>query len=663
MSLSFGLHAQDAQGDLAANLEPNSQAAPLNAPSNPMLTAETGNVGNNLSESDDSQAISQDQSALSDLDPEAGVVPSVVRLPEADVQKNIFDASAVSNFSYIDLFGEAGPNFEPAFEIVKTKPSPNAMVKSEDDTPAIYTEMDKLLKAADESSELGNLSAEEKRAISQVYRKREGELVFVTDENKEASYKSAFAQVGAQGLPSSRYDFGIPKFTDPIKEFAAQEIARSAFIIRYGTDMERGIVKPNDLGSEYDLVPEGRSARNLLNDFVASNDANKFIADLEPNDPDYPALKEALAKMRGVEPESQTADLEEVPEGNVLRLGVKSDAVGLLRKRLQALDLLDDADLQTILSDVEGGAPSPDAPENIFDQGLMEAVQAFQSQAGLTADGVAGPTTLRHINGKSDAKGNPKSILIAMERHRWEPQDRAGRQIFVNLPAFMAEVRDDNVKTFETRVVIGKNDPKYRTPEFHDLMENVVINPKWNVPNSIAVEEFLPRLKAGKRLGSSMQIISRKTGKPVDPSTINFSKYTGKTFPYLIQQKSGDGNALGNVKFIFPNSHNIYLHDTPSKGLFANSSRAYSHGCVRVGDPADLAAHLLAPYYSDPSASYDKIVATKKETYVELKTKVPVFLTYFTTFVNDDGQIAHVPDIYGRDPALAKALKAVGVDV
>ncbi len=619
---------------------------------------------------------------------------STVAVSNEEVLSLIDDATGIGDFNYDVIVGDTGKwDAENFFEPMLTEPTANALVKNASDTPDIYWALKDYL-----TKEEFPLTADEKDAILAAYFIRKGELIFVSNADRYEAYENAKRDVGTQGLPYQRYELDLPISYNPIHKLALAEIEAAAFVLKYGKDMERGIVAPNSLGSQFDLEPEGRSERVLLEDFASSKNPDEFFMALEPNDPDYATLKAELAKYEELYRLADEANIPQVPDAATLKIGSKGEAVAILRKRLEVLgykaeylepvadtdtaqdevllsiidELVDEGPLELVALSGDAVVNETDIPSTVqaqpialptmvedeFDAELAEAVRAYQVRAGLLADGIAGPQTLKMINSGPRAQMAP--LLIAMERHRWGAEDRGGRQIYVNLANYMAEVRDDNAKTFETRVVIGKNHPEYKTPEFHDEMEYLVINPEWNVPHSIGTKEMLPKLQRGGSLGSTMKMLNHK-GQKVNMSKVNFNKYTARTFPYRFVQESGPSNALGKVKFIFPNKHNIYLHDTPAKSLFSQSYRAYSHGCVRVRDPIDLATHLMTPYFENPRASFDQIRATKKQRFVEMTTRIPVFITYFTTFVDDAGIVRRVKDVYGRDRLVQNALAEQGV--
>ncbi|MFM7442556.1 MAG: murein L,D-transpeptidase, partial [Tabrizicola sp.] len=255
-----------------------------------------------------------------------------------------------------------------------------------------------------------------------------------------------------------------------------------------------------------------------------------------------------------------------------------------------------------------------------------------------------------------------KSVIVAMERERWMHIDRTTKHVWVNLPDFRARIIDHGKTIFETRVVIGKNVPDQRSPEFSDQMEHMVINPSWGVPRSIIVKEYLPLLQQNPNAVGHLQVVDGR-GRVVSRGSVNFAAYNARNFPYALRQPPSDGNALGKVKFMFPKPYNIYLHDTPSKSLFDHEVRAYSHGCIRVADPFDLAHELLSWQTDNAEAEFESALESGRETMVKLKQVLPVHLVYFTAYPDQKGRIGYRRDIYGRDAALWDALQAAGVEL
>lgn len=293
-----------------------------------------------------------------------------------------------------------------------------------------------------------------------------------------------------------------------------------------------------------------------------------------------------------------------------------------------------------------------------YDHDLEMAVQRFQSDHGLEPDGVAGTSTIAEIN--KPVSERLKSVIVAMERERWLTPDRGDRHILVNQTDFTAKIIDNGDVTFETRSVIGKNQYDRRSPEFSDVMEHMVINPSWYVPRSIITKEYLPKLKNNPNAVGHIEITDSR-GRVVNRSSADFSQYTARNFPYAMRQPPSRKNALGLVKFMFPNKYNIYLHDTPHKNLFRREVRAFSHGCIRLAQPFEFAYALLARQTEDPKAFFHRILSSGKETKVDLEQQVPVHIIYRTAYVTNKGRAEFRRDVYGRDAKVWDALQQAGV--
>jgi murein L,D-transpeptidase YcbB/YkuD len=289
---------------------------------------------------------------------------------------------------------------------------------------------------------------------------------------------------------------------------------------------------------------------------------------------------------------------------------------------------------------------------------MKQAVVQFQADHGLAQDGVAGAGTLGEIN--TSVEQRLQSVIVAMERERWVNKERGKRHIEVNLTDFSAKIIDNGKVTFSTRSVIGARDDKRQSPEFSDQMEFMVINPSWFVPRSIATGQYLPELQQDPNAVNHL-IITDRSGRQIDRNAVDFTKYTTRTFPYAMRQPPSRSNALGLVKFMFPNKYNIYLHDTPAKNLFSRETRAYSHGCIRLADPFEFAYALLKPQTGDPKGFFQRKLATGKEVYVNLDKPVPVHIIYRTAFADSKGQMQYRRDVYGRDARIWDALSQAGV--
>ena len=422
-----------------------------------------------------------------------------------------------------------------------------------------------------------------------------------------------------------------------VRDLGLLEVALTKTFLQYARDSQTGVLVPSEVDSGIVREVPYRDRASYLNRFVHAEDPAQFMDTLKPQTKEYRALlKQKLMLERliadgGWGPELRASKLEPGDQG---------PGVVALRNRLIAMGYM------------------PRNVKGIYDADMVQAVQLFQARHGLEPDGVAGKGTLAEINVKPQAR--LQAILVALERERWMNRDRGTRHILVNLADFHARIIDDGHETFRTRSVIGKNVASQRSPEFSDVMEHMVINPSWFVPRSIATKEYLPQLQQNPNAVGHL-VITDVNGRRVDRGAVDFANYSTRNFPFDMRQPPGNSNALGLVKFMFPNKHNIYLHDTPQKHLFAREVRAYSHGCIRLADPFEFAYALLAVQEDDPKAYFHRVLDTQRETKVNLNQPVPVHLIYRTAQTDEKGGIEYRRDVYGRDAKIWQALSDAGV--
>lgn len=478
-------------------------------------------------------------------------------------------------------------------------------------------------------------------------------------ELRRAALLAALEASGDHGLPRASYDIAGLRAGFATGADIATELRAALTYLDYAQDISAGVLEPATLAEDIHKTTPRQSSEALLSGFASADNPLIYLSNLKPKHPQYARLQRAMFDLaRVVEAGGWGAPV--VAER--LELGDQGPAVAALIARLQAMGYLaeEPSSASVTLSTANDAQTATEAPAPaLFDDRLVGAVMRFQADNGLTQDGIVGANTLAAIN--VDAETRLKDVILAMERQRWMNFDRGERHVLVNIPDFHATVVDQDVVTFSTRSVVGHPDPRRHTPEFSDVMEYMVINPSWTVPRSITTREYLPQLQEDPTAQSQLELWSG--GQVVDRAQVDFTQYTASTFPYTLRQAPSTSNALGLVKFMFPNPWNIYLHDTPAKNLFARETRAYSHGCVRLQDPFDFAYHLLAPQVDNPEAYFARILATGRETTVQLETPIPVHLVYWTSFVDPDGRLQHRADIYGRNADLWQALEAAGVSV
>jgi murein L,D-transpeptidase YcbB/YkuD len=292
----------------------------------------------------------------------------------------------------------------------------------------------------------------------------------------------------------------------------------------------------------------------------------------------------------------------------------------------------------------------------LFDAELETAVRDFQERHGLKPDGAIGQETLRMMNVSIDDRID--QIIINMERWRWipKPKEMERKHIFVNIPEYILYAKDKGKTVFNMRVVVGKT--MNSTPIFSDKLEYIVFSPYWNVPFSIIDQEMKSKILAnpGWLEQMDMEVVkgSGKNAVPVDPNSIDWSGITKENFKYVVRQRPGPKNPLGDIKFIFPNEYEVYLHHTASEELFNQTQRGFSHGCIRVEKPVQLAQFLFSdkPQWTEPAIMEAMHAGTER--YENLAEKVPVYIVYFTAWVDEKGRIHFRDDIYGHDKVLEK---------
>jgi len=478
--------------------------------------------------------------------------------------------------------------------------------------------------------------------VAAFYRDRNFDAIWTEadDAARRTAFLSAVARAPDHGLPVARYDVDglitLLRSAQSERDRGRAEVAMTRAFLDYARDVQTGALVPARIDPGILREVPLRGPRVQIDDFLGA-DPVAYLRQLPPKSAEYVQLMRAKLAL---EDRIALGGWGPAVQADLLSPGDTGPQVVALRDRLVQMGFLRQSASQD------------------YDRALQQAVRAFQHLHGLTADGIAGPSTIKDLNVPPEER--LRSVIVAMERERWMNFDRGQRYVWVNLADFTARIVDNGKVAFQTRSVIGKNVPEQRSPEFSDQMEFMVINPSWNVPRSITTKEYLPLLQSNPNAAGHLKIVDR-AGQVIPRESIDFTAYTAANFPFSMRQPPSDGNALGKVKFMFPNPYNIYLHDTPQKALFAKEERAYSHGCIRLNDPFDFAYALLAPQTTDPQGEFASHLKTRVESVIKLEVPVPVHLVYFTAYPTAKGEMIYRRDVYGRDARIFEALIEAGV--
>lgn len=428
----------------------------------------------------------------------------------------------------------------------------------------------------------------------------------IWNDQRKASLSRALADAPSHGLDGTAFSV-----TSTVA--AERELLVTDAFLRYAAALARGRVSPSDFETDWYFAAPSFDADKTL-DAALAGDVATELDDLAPHAPAYARLRVALQHYR----ERAKTGWRSVSSATPLRLGDEGDKVLTLRKRLA----------------VEEFSSAAESDLARYDGALADSVSRFQAARGLAVDGVAGKLTLAALN--VSAASRVRQIELNLERWRSLPRFADSTRIEVNVPAAVAVLYEDDKPVMTTRVIVGA--VIHPTPVFRTRMISVLFNPPWDVPSSILRKEIEPRLRRD----------------PGYLDRLGFAFVDGR-----LVQMPGPKNALGQLKFEMPNPYDVYMHDTPDRQLFAQARRTFSHGCIRVDDPRDLAQILLDSDQWSRTA-IDSAIATGRTETVDLPREVPVYVLYWTAFVDPDGMVQFRDDIYGRDQRLAAALASHG---
>jgi len=477
--------------------------------------------------------------------------------------------------------------------------------------------------------------------LQRLYAARQYQPIWLTTETELSSIEIALnfiATADAEGLDSHDYQLQqlrhlrqqLPQSTSIAAEL---ELRTSHAILTLARDLSHGRLSATAADPDWHISQPTFDAVTFLLEAIKSNSLQHSLQNILPQNPSYQRLKQTLARYR-----QHIIDHPawvHIPATPSIRPFTTDDIIPLIRQRIAQAYAVDGIAEFQLTSEV-----SP-----YYDDELVNAIKVFQTQHGLNADGIIGKNTIRALN--MPLAWKIRQLRIAMERLRWLPRNLGKRYLMVNTSGFRLMAMEQNEHALNMRIIVGRD---YRsTPSFKGTLSHMILNPHWNVPSSIATKDLLPKQQKDPSFftsGNYKIFSNHNRNEIIDPSTINWHAIK-KGFPYVLRQEPGAHNALGRIKFMFPNSFDIYLHDTPSKSLFQKDIRTFSSGCIRLEKPLELAAFALGEQtLSEEFLKYYDSDATKT---IHLRKPLPIYLVYITAWVDEHEKVHFSPDIYGRD--------------
>lgn len=449
---------------------------------------------------------------------------------------------------------------------------------------------------------------------------------------------SAIRAAGDHGLKPEWYriaDLEQAAAGDSDKDKAEQLLTNA--LVAYASDVSTGRVRANSVDRDIDIQQRKLDRAALLKDAANAGDFAAWLASLPPKG-DYPALQKTLASLRG---KQATATFTRLPDGDALKPGMIDARVPILRQRLTELG---------------STVPPPGTIAELYDDPLVDVVKEYQAAKGLTVDGIIGFKTTQSLNTSLEDRIN--QVIANLERRRWLPPDLGSRYVLVNAADYSMVFVNGGQPVFQSLVIVGT--PKNPTPEIASTMYGFQTNPYWTVPQSIAGEEYLPMLRrdphslaaAGFRIFESWN----DDGSEIDPDTVDWSAIDSKAFPYRLRQDPGAGNALGYIFFPFSNKYGIYMHDTATRWLFAEGSRNFSHGCIRLQNPLDFVEKVFGGRGGFDKERVRAAIDGGQQVNYTFPEPVRLYVTYRTVTANSDGAVTFRDDIYGRDRRVVQAM-------
>jgi murein L,D-transpeptidase YcbB/YkuD len=454
------------------------------------------------------------------------------------------------------------------------------------------------------------------------------------------------------------------------------DILLSDAAVRLLSHLWFGKVDPGNLDQHWNLKRPflGGDPVEIIAAALANGQMGGLIQSAQIDEPYYLTLKSALKSYREI---ASSGGWPMVPEGETLKPGMSDPRVPVLRKRLTRSGDYNGVSgtaaakpatgqpagsaviESAAAAETVGTAASPDgrlaapSPDLVYDEALVDAVKSFQQRHGIEVDGILGPNTLAAMNVTVDQRID--QIRVNLERARWVLRNLGPDYIVVNIAGFYVDVIRSGEEVWHSRTIVGQT--VHETPVFRDELSYIVFNPTWTAPASIVRNELIPaQRKNPSYLRRNNFVLIDSAGRRLSPGAVNWARVSAGNFPYQVVQQPGDDNALGRVKFVFPNQHAVYMHDTPSRSLFGKAQRAFSHGCIRVQDPLGLAELLLKDQPDWTPQRIADVLASGKTTQVAVKQPLPVLLLYWTVDPDPAGNVRFYTDIYDRDAAVLAAL-------
>jgi murein L,D-transpeptidase YcbB/YkuD len=503
----------------------------------------------------------------------------------------------------------------------------------------------------DQEMTLGGQPLYSSEQIRRFYERRDFRPAWTTGESKLNNARTlvrVIEDVYHEGLVPDYYHLGrINNLIDYISSrsnvypeaLAEVDVLLTDAFLMLGCHFSAGCINPVTIEAEWFMDRSMMEIDVYLEDALRENNIAEALRDLLPPQEEYTGLSDSLRMYR---------EIVKTGGWRVVR------AEGLLKKGDDHMEIVNLKRRLTMTGDLEHYRLED---ESLFDSELEQAVMRFQKRHGINADGIVGPDTMLAMN--VSAEKRLRQIEVNLERMRWLARNLGHRYIIINIADFKLEVVEHNKRVMSMEVVAGK--PYQNTPIFSKTMTHLILNPSWHIPDSIAKEEIVPDVKRnpGYLKKNNMKIYKswRDKDEEIAPQVIDWDRIVPERFPYILRQDPGPLNPLGRIKFMLPNKYNIYLHDTPSRGLFAENSRAFSHGCIRLYRPIDLAEYLLTGDEDWDRSKIETAIENNKETRIDILYPINVHIVYLTAWVDREGFLQFRSDVYERDENLARALK------